>query len=85
MLVCVRWYVAYPLSFRNIEEMMAERGVFVEPRLRHLGDQRLRVAQQEVHQRRGTVELLLHERGSEAIAMAGALHDGAARCRLSAH
>ena len=30
MLVCVRWYTAYPLSFRNIEEMMAERGVFVD-------------------------------------------------------
>ncbi len=25
MLVCVRWYSAYPLSFRQIEEMMAER------------------------------------------------------------
>jgi putative transposase len=30
MLVCVRWYAAYPLSFRNIKEMMAERGVFVD-------------------------------------------------------
>jgi putative transposase len=30
MLVCVRWYAAYPLSFRNIEEMMAERRVFVD-------------------------------------------------------
>ena len=30
MLVCLRWYAAYPLSFRNIEEMMAERGVFVD-------------------------------------------------------
>jgi putative transposase len=30
MLVCVRWYAANPLSFRNIEEMMAERGVFVD-------------------------------------------------------
>jgi putative transposase len=30
MLVCVRWYAAYPLSFRNIEEMMTERGVFVD-------------------------------------------------------
>ena len=30
MLVCVRWYAAYPLSFRQIEEMMAERGVFVD-------------------------------------------------------
>jgi transposase-like protein len=28
-LVCVRWYVAYPLSYRNLEEMMAERGVQV--------------------------------------------------------
>ncbi len=27
MLVCVRWYAAYPLSLRNLEEMMAERGV----------------------------------------------------------
>ena len=23
MLVCVRWYAAYPLSLRNLEEMMA--------------------------------------------------------------
>ena len=30
MLVCVRWYAAYPLSFRQIEEMMAERGGFVD-------------------------------------------------------
>ena len=30
MLTYVRWYVAYPLSLRHIEEMMAERGVFVD-------------------------------------------------------
>ena len=30
MLICVRWYVAYPLSLRHIEEMMQERGVFVD-------------------------------------------------------
>jgi len=30
MLICVRWYAAYPLSLRHIEEMMAERGVFVD-------------------------------------------------------
>ena len=30
MLVYVRWYSAYPLSLRHIEEMMAERGVFVD-------------------------------------------------------
>jgi transposase-like protein len=30
MLLCVRWYVAYSLSLRNLEEMMAERGVAVD-------------------------------------------------------
>ena len=25
---CVRWYLAYALSLPNIQEMMAERGVF---------------------------------------------------------
>jgi putative transposase len=30
MLVCVRWYAAYPLSLRHIEEMMGERGVPVD-------------------------------------------------------
>ena len=30
MLICVRWYAAYPLSLRHIEEMMAERGVVVD-------------------------------------------------------
>ena len=35
MLTCVRWYVAYPLSLRHVEEMMQERGVFVEPTTVH--------------------------------------------------
>jgi putative transposase len=30
MLVCVLWYVAYPLSLRQLEEMMSERGVAVD-------------------------------------------------------
>src|SRR5674476_204252 len=30
MLTCVRWYVAYPLSLHHVEEMMRERGVFVD-------------------------------------------------------
>lgn len=30
MLICVRWYVAYPLGLRHIEEMMAERGIPVD-------------------------------------------------------
>src|SRR5215510_13439824 len=30
LLVCVRWYVAYPLSDRQVEELMQERGVSVD-------------------------------------------------------
>jgi len=29
ILVCIRWYAAYPLSYWHIEEMMEERGVSV--------------------------------------------------------
>src|ERR1700692_4496738 len=30
MLLCVRWYVAYSLSLRDLEEMMAERAIGVD-------------------------------------------------------
>jgi putative transposase len=30
ILMAVRWYIAYPLSYRNIEELMAERNVKVD-------------------------------------------------------
>ena len=30
ILVCIRWCAAYPLSYRNIEEMMEELGVSVD-------------------------------------------------------
>ena len=30
ILTSVRWYLAYPLSYRNLEEMLAERGVEVD-------------------------------------------------------
>ena len=30
ILLCVRWYPAYGLSLRNLEEMMAERGISVD-------------------------------------------------------
>lgn len=29
ILLCVRWYAAYPLSYRNLEDMMHERGAYV--------------------------------------------------------
>ena len=30
ILVCIRWYAAYPLSYRHLEETMEECGVFVD-------------------------------------------------------
>ena len=30
ILLMVRWYLSYPLSYRNIEEMMLERGIQVD-------------------------------------------------------
>jgi putative transposase len=30
ILTCVRWYVAYPLSYRHVEELRQERGVSVD-------------------------------------------------------
>ena len=30
ILRCARWYVAYPLSVRHLEEMLAERGIAVD-------------------------------------------------------
>jgi putative transposase len=30
ILTCVRWYLAYPLSYRQVEELMQERGVAVD-------------------------------------------------------
>ncbi len=35
----VRWYVAYPMSYRQLEEMMEERGVDVDSTLKPLGRQ----------------------------------------------
>ena len=29
-MLCVRWYLRYPLSYRNLEEMMAEGGLAVD-------------------------------------------------------
>ena len=30
ILQCIRWYLSYGLSYRDLEEMMAERGVVVD-------------------------------------------------------
>lgn len=30
ILLCVRWYLRYPLSYRHVEEMMRERGLSVD-------------------------------------------------------
>lgn len=36
ILLCVRRYVAYPLSLRHLEQMMAERGIVVDHSTAHL-------------------------------------------------
>ena len=30
IVLCVRWYLRYPLSYRDLEEMMAERGLRID-------------------------------------------------------
>jgi transposase-like protein len=35
VLLCVRWYLADNLSLRNLEEMMAERGIAVDHATTH--------------------------------------------------
>ena len=35
MLVCARWYAAYPLSLHHIEEVMQGRGIFVHHTMVH--------------------------------------------------
>jgi len=30
IVLCLRWYLRYPLSYRDLEEMMAERGLSVD-------------------------------------------------------
>ena len=30
ILLCVRWYLRYALSYRDVEEMMQERGLYVD-------------------------------------------------------
>src|SRR4051794_35952144 len=30
IVLCVRWYLRYPLSYRNLEEMMTERALTVD-------------------------------------------------------
>jgi transposase-like protein len=37
MLMGVRWYVAYPLSYRHVEELMEERGMPVDHVIRRDG------------------------------------------------
>lgn len=31
IVLCVRWYISYRLSYRDLVEMMAERGIHVSP------------------------------------------------------
>ncbi len=35
ILFCVRWYLRYSLSYRDLEEIMLERGLHVDPHPHH--------------------------------------------------
>ena len=35
LILCVRWYVTYKLSYRDLANMMAERGIAVAPDQAH--------------------------------------------------
>jgi transposase-like protein len=37
ILLCVRWYCRYQLSYRDVEEMMRERGLDVDTQLYFVG------------------------------------------------
>ena len=52
MLTCVRWYVAYPLSLRHVEEMMHERGVFVDHSTVHRWAKKMLPVMAAVYRRR---------------------------------
>ena len=52
MLTCVRWYVAYPLSLRHLEQMMAERGIAVDHSTVHRWAIKLLPALHKVFRRR---------------------------------
>jgi transposase-like protein len=30
IVLCVRWYLRYPLSYRDLEEILLERGLYVD-------------------------------------------------------
>jgi transposase-like protein len=53
IVVCVRWYLAFNLSLRNLEEMMAERGISVDHatvhRWTHMGMVRSRQSVSDGH------------------------------------
>jgi len=34
IILCVRWYLRYPLAYEHVAELLAERGVAVDPTLR---------------------------------------------------
>ena len=31
IVLCVRWYLRYPLAYQHVAELLAERGVAVDP------------------------------------------------------
>jgi len=36
IVLCVRWYLRYPLSYEHVAELVAERGIEVDPSCKYL-------------------------------------------------
>ena len=74
IVLCVRWYLAFKLSSRDLVQMMAERGILFVVTHRHL-----------VHQASciiGTQILGLHKTGANVSSMHGKRRDGKDGCCL---
>ena len=55
ILMGVRWYLAYPLSTRHVEELMEERGVNVD-HTTHVGIQIVRGGAEHPHRHRADAD-----------------------------
>ena len=79
MLTCVRWYAAYPLSLRHIEELMAERGLCVDHATVHHGGGSARRGDTDVmvaprsrrtqRQRTGTGRVVCHGKNTAVLSL----------------
>jgi transposase-like protein len=57
ILLCMRWYLRYCLSYLDLEEMMAERNLNLEHTTIPEADQRLMASSDDLHQSQREVDV----------------------------